>query len=175
MNEHAIDVENVSIYYRILNSTSVRGSVWEKKQRNLVHEAVRNLSFSVDRGEVLGIVGKNGSGLSIKSPSSEKSMISCTLSSTSFSEKPSSIPDNTMFSLPDKRLINPIPSAIRETVFPCRSILPALGEKMPAIERSSVDFPLPFFPTIPSTSPLSTEKERFLFQTGLCDYRYVGD
>lgn len=64
MSEHAIDVENVSIYYRILNSTSVRGSVWEKKQRNLVHEAVKDLSFSVDRGEVLGVVGKNGSGKS---------------------------------------------------------------------------------------------------------------
>lgn len=64
MSERAIDVENVSIYYRILNSTSVRGSVWEKKQRNLVHEAVKDLSFSVDRGEVLGIVGRNGSGKS---------------------------------------------------------------------------------------------------------------
>ena len=64
MRERAIDVENVSIYYRILNSTSVRGSVWEKKQRNLVHAAVKDLSFSVDRGEVLGIVGKNGSGKS---------------------------------------------------------------------------------------------------------------
>lgn len=64
MNEHAIDVRNVSIYYRILNSTSVRGSVWEKKKRNLVHEAVKNISFSVARGEVLGIVGKNGSGKS---------------------------------------------------------------------------------------------------------------
>lgn len=64
MSGHAIDVNNVSIYYRILNSTSVRGSVWEKKKHNLVHEAVKDLSFSVDRGEVLGIVGKNGSGKS---------------------------------------------------------------------------------------------------------------
>ena len=64
MSEHAIDVSNVSIYYRILNSTSVRGRVWEKKKHNLMHEAVKDLSFSVDRGEVLGIVGKNGSGKS---------------------------------------------------------------------------------------------------------------
>lgn len=64
MGEHAIDVENVSIHYRILNNTSVRGSVWEKKKRNLIYEAVKNISFSVDKGEVLGIVGKNGSGKS---------------------------------------------------------------------------------------------------------------
>lgn len=64
MGEHAIDVKNISIHYRILNSASVRGGFWGKKKRNLVHEAVKDLSFSVDRGEVLGIVGKNGSGKS---------------------------------------------------------------------------------------------------------------
>ncbi len=64
MGEHAIDVKNISIHYRILNSASVRGGFWGRKKRNLVHEAVKDLSFSVDRGEVLGIVGKNGSGKS---------------------------------------------------------------------------------------------------------------
>ena len=64
MGECAIDVKNVSIYYRILNGTSVRKSIWEKKQRNLMHKAVKGLSFSVVRGEVLGIVGRNGSGKS---------------------------------------------------------------------------------------------------------------
>ncbi len=61
---HAIDIENVSIHYKILNNTSVRGSFWEKKQRNIVQEAVKNLSFYVNKGEVLGIVGRNGSGKS---------------------------------------------------------------------------------------------------------------
>ncbi len=99
-------------------------------------------------------------GLSINSPSSENSMISSIFSLIAFSEKPSSIPESMMFSLPESRLTNPIPSAIRDTVYPCRSISPTFGAKIPAMERSSVDFPLPFFPTIPSTSPLSTEKER---------------
>ena len=64
MAEIAIDVKNVSIYYRILNSISVQKSFFRKKVRSEVFEAVKNVSFAVENGGILGIVGKNGSGKS---------------------------------------------------------------------------------------------------------------
>lgn len=60
----AIELNDVCINYRILNSTSVRKSFLHKKQREIVFEAVKHVSFSVDEGDILGIIGRNGSGKS---------------------------------------------------------------------------------------------------------------
>ncbi len=63
-NEPAIEVKNVSISYRILNNISIRNTLFRKKTRNEVFEAVKNVSFVVPQGGILGIIGKNGSGKS---------------------------------------------------------------------------------------------------------------
>jgi len=60
----AIEVKDVCINYRILNSVSVRSSFLRKRSRDEVFEAVKHISFSVEKGKILGIVGKNGSGKS---------------------------------------------------------------------------------------------------------------
>ena len=62
--QNAIEVNNVSISYRILNNVSIRRTLFQKKQRNEVFEAVKNVSFEVEEGGILGIIGKNGSGKS---------------------------------------------------------------------------------------------------------------
>ena len=64
MTDIAIEVQDVSIHYRILSSVSVQGSFLRRKTRSDVVEAVRHVSFAVEEGGILGIVGKNGSGKS---------------------------------------------------------------------------------------------------------------
>lgn len=61
---NAIEVKDVCISYRILNNTSVRKSFLKKKRREEVFEAVKHVTFSVEEGGILGIIGKNGSGKS---------------------------------------------------------------------------------------------------------------
>ena len=62
--ELAIEVRDVHINYRILNNISIRSTLFHKKTRDEVFEAVRGVSFEVEKGGILGIIGKNGSGKS---------------------------------------------------------------------------------------------------------------
>lgn len=65
MKENAIEIKNLCISYRGLKSYSIKKSLLHF-HRNKVDEfqAIRNVSFNVLKGNILGIVGKNGSGKS---------------------------------------------------------------------------------------------------------------
>lgn len=63
--EYAIEVENLKIRYRCLQKMSIKKSLLSMKKSNIeVFEAVKGVSFQVTQGEIMGIVGKNGSGKS---------------------------------------------------------------------------------------------------------------
>lgn len=65
MSECAIEVENLSIQYKSLKTYSIRKNLFRgTKNRVDIVEALKDVSFKVEKGEILGIVGKNGSGKS---------------------------------------------------------------------------------------------------------------
>lgn len=63
--QHAIEVTDLVISYQNLKKTSIKKSLLQFK-RNHVDRfvAVKGISFYVRQGEILGIIGKNGSGKS---------------------------------------------------------------------------------------------------------------
>lgn len=63
--EIAIEVKNLYISYRNLQKFSIKQSLLHfKKVQTDVFQAVKDVSFEVEKGEILGIIGKNGSGKS---------------------------------------------------------------------------------------------------------------
>lgn len=63
--ESAISVRNVCIDYRSIHATSIKESLFNPDKRSSdVFHAVKNVSFEVPEGQILGITGKNGSGKS---------------------------------------------------------------------------------------------------------------
>ena len=65
MCEYAIEVENLCISYRGLKSYSIKQNLLHgKRARAEEFQAVKNVSFRVQKGEIVGLIGKNGSGKS---------------------------------------------------------------------------------------------------------------
>ena len=66
MSESAISVKNVKTQYRVMNKMSLLKAIMNPKRfsKTEYFEAVKGISFEVEKGKILCIVGKNGSGKS---------------------------------------------------------------------------------------------------------------
>lgn len=65
MNESAIELVNVTKKYNIFQSDLKRlASLLLKKESNVVHYAIKNMSLSLPKGESIALLGKNGAGKS---------------------------------------------------------------------------------------------------------------
>ena len=62
MKEAAIEVKDLCIDYRGLKTYSIKKNLLHlKRSRAEVFHAVKHVSFTLEKGEILGIIGKNGS------------------------------------------------------------------------------------------------------------------
>ena len=65
MSENAIEIKNLCVEYRPLKNISIMKTFFHnEREKEEVFQAVKDVSFEVKKGEILGIVGKNGSGKS---------------------------------------------------------------------------------------------------------------
>lgn len=65
MGEYAIEVNDLCINYRGLKSYSIKQNLLRGKRNKIEDfEAVKHVSFKLEKGDILGLVGKNGSGKS---------------------------------------------------------------------------------------------------------------
>lgn len=64
-NNHVIEVKDLHIRYKTVQAESIKKSLFSLRKSKLEEfEAVKGISFSVDKGEIVGLIGKNGSGKS---------------------------------------------------------------------------------------------------------------
>lgn len=64
MSDISLEVKNLVINYKSYKDTSIQNNLFKKKEKVDFIHAVSDVSFSVNKGEIVGIVGKNGSGKS---------------------------------------------------------------------------------------------------------------
>jgi len=63
--KYAIIVKNLKIRYRTIKKFSIRKTLFKPKKSKLEYfEAVKGVSFKIEQGKIVGIIGKNGSGKS---------------------------------------------------------------------------------------------------------------
>ena len=61
----AIKVNNLCIEYKPLRNISIVKTLFHKsEEKDKIFRAIKGVSFNVEKGEILGIIGKNGSGKS---------------------------------------------------------------------------------------------------------------
>lgn len=62
--EYVIIVDNLSVNYRSMKSFRIKSNIlkiWKKKD---VFTALKNINFKIEKGSVIGVIGRNGSGKS---------------------------------------------------------------------------------------------------------------
>lgn len=61
----AIKVKNLHIRYRELQKRSIKKTLFQLKTSKVdIFEAIKGISFDIEEGKILGVIGKNGSGKS---------------------------------------------------------------------------------------------------------------
>jgi len=65
MKQTAIEIKDVKITYKLMKNFSIQRNLLRRDgEKAEEFEAIKGITFSVDRGEILGIIGRNGSGKS---------------------------------------------------------------------------------------------------------------
>lgn len=60
----AVTVKNLDVVYKELRKVSIRKSLFKKREKSAYHKAINNVSFEIETGKIVGIIGRNGSGKS---------------------------------------------------------------------------------------------------------------